>query len=414
LATLGEENVHLLVPFPAIFLEQPSLLDSKLKLGWYDFDGAAPRLTFYSKHQFGPLGRQPEIHNFIFEFSSGAPIVYCSCCGAGIASQKTDRMVVRSKFAYYQEDGRIDRDLTQPIKVRGLFGFDSSITSSLSEADSQALAQQAAAYPYDVVVVAGLQSLESTVHKCTEKELAAFKTAGKKIHVEVSGVNNLEWVTDILPKYVHSVGVGEELQKLFETTMKKRLTGLNEVQLLEETWRQEQLNVQMDGKTRGYQKVVQALDVASTLKLERLYYYDLDLDIIVRKGRLSPADSWNEIKADLIAKWVVLRKFMSHGRISSSQFRDTMTQVKEEGLATLVETAREMYLELGGQQMGGRQSGIIELYGAYYPPYDRMVILVPVRWVYGAMQDQLRVIGAGDTTSIISAAQAIQSSYQGA
>jgi hypothetical protein len=146
--------------------------------------------------------------------------------------------------------------------------------------------------------------------------------------------------------------------------------------------------------------------MARALELERLYVHDVDIDIIIRHSKLSEEERFNEIQADLIAKWVVLRKLMSRGQISKSQTRDTMTQVKEEGMRALLETARALIEKL---QLDTPENSELSLalYGAYSPDYDRTIILVPVRWVYGAMQDQLRLTGAGDTTSIISAVQAI-------
>jgi hypothetical protein len=405
LATLGEENVDLLIPFvPSCLLD---LLDPKLRIWWYQTENGATRLQRYQPSALRGSKHHPEIHNFIIEFSPGSPIIYCPWCGASVMPQKTDRVIVRNCYAYYRSDGYVDRALTQQnnvrLKVNGLFGFDSSINDTLSSDDCEKLAHQAADHKYHITVVAGLQSLDRSAHSVTERELGRFKEVGTKIHIEVSGDKNLEWLIDVIPKYVSSVGVGEESSLLFQKVKEKMLHSIDSAaRRSKEEKRQKELETHLRTKPYGYRIVVQALEVARTLGLERLYVHDTDMDVIIRQGRLNQVQRLKEIRADLIAKWVVLRKLMSRGEINRDRFRDTMTQVKEEGLRTLVETSQALY-----ERQNSVPPTSIELYGIYLSDYDYAVLLVPVRWVYGSLQDQLRVVGAGDTTSVISAAQAI-------
>ncbi|MCB0166646.1 MAG: hypothetical protein KDI79_20625 [Anaerolineae bacterium] len=409
LITLGEQDVHLLTPFVSnSLLDQ---LDPRLRLLWYESHGTTNRLHLSQPLALKKSEQQPEIHNFVIEFSTGTPIVYCSCCGAGVTPKRTDRVILRSRYAYYLSDGRINRALTEQygmqLKVNDLFGFDSSISNVLSSSDCEALAQQAAAQEYDVLMMAGLQSLDRSVHNRTKKELDEFKKKNTKIHLEVSGDKNFDWLIDLIPEYIFSIGIGEELDLLFQVLKAKKLISRSDsIERYNEEKRQKALEVHLREKPRGYQKVIQALEVASSLGLKRLYVHDIDIDIIVRQGEdqneLSQTQRLAEIQADLIAKWVVLRKLMSRGQISLNQTRDTMTQVKEEGFTALVETAQVLY-----EEQNSPPSASIELYGTYFPNYKYSVVLVPVRWVYGTMQDQLRIVGAGDTTSIVSAAQAI-------
>jgi hypothetical protein len=199
------------------------------------------------------------------------------------------------------------------------------------------------------------------------------------------------------------VGIGEELASLFDMINRKNLKAKSTpIERFNEEKRQEQLSVSLQDKPMGYQHVMRALEVARSLQLKRLYVHLLDMDIIIREGDLSQPERLKEIQAGLVAKWVVLRKLMSLGVITQDQSRDTMTQVKEEGFTALIETAQAIY-----ERLNSPPSAAIELYGIYFEKYDRTVILIPVRWVYGLMQDQLRIVGAGDTTSTISAVQAI-------
>jgi len=398
-----ERNLHLLIPFaPASLLD---LLDPSLKILWYTAD--PPRLQVCTPQDL-KLTEQPEIRNLIIEFSPGAPIVYCYTCGGSVTPKKTDRLILRNSFAYYVPDGCVDRAATQQyatrLKVKGLFGFDSSITDSLSSTDRTALAEQAAANSYDILLASGLQSLDKTAHDETEKQLALFCNQETKIHIEISGEKNLDWLIELIPKCIHSVGVGEELSALFQAVKNRRADLLgDDLDIQLEALRFEKLEDDLRKKPRGYQKVILALEVAQALNLPRLYVHDVGIDIIICADRLSEEQRFQEIRADLVAKWVVLRKLMTRGQITQSPVRDTMTQVKEEGFATMIDTARALY-----EKLRDLPDVSLELYGTYVPEYNRTVLLVPVRWVYGAMQDQLRVTGAGDTTSIVSAVQAIK------
>lgn len=409
LSALNEPDVDLLVPFPS-----PTLLEhldttsgQHPNILWYDADNKFQKYAPKTLKEFIPNSKNPEIHNFVIEFSSGTPIVYCTCCGAGLTPQTTDRLILRNRYAFYQSDGRINRDLTQlfqtQLKVNGLFGFDSSINTDLTVANCEALAKQVAAQGYDVLIVAGLQSLESSVFIRTENELGIFRATNTKTHIEVSGTKNFDWLIELIPQYIYSVSIGDELGSLFQAVNERILDTTNDpIDKFNQEKQQKVFETYLREKPRGFQKVIQALKVAHFLSLKRLYVHDIDMDIIIREGDLTVSDRLGEIRSDLIAKWVVLRKLMSRGQVNQNQARDTMTQVKEEGLNNLLEACQAIY-----DEQGLLPDGNIELYGTYFPDYKRSVILVPIRWVYGAMQDQLRVVGAGDTTSIVSAAQVI-------
>jgi hypothetical protein len=400
---LEEPNVHLLIPFASTQLLE--LLDPRLTILWYHANTKALQYCAPAALKGAP---QPEIRNFIVEFSPGAPIVYCPDCGAAVTPTRTDRLIIRNRYAYYAPDGRVDRDLTyqhlHDLSVSGLFGFESRMTGGLSADEQRRVAEAAATDRYDMLFVAGLQSLDRTAHALTEQELEIFWRQGTRVHVEISGEKQFDWLIGIIPKYVESMGIGEELDALYYAATKAHIAWqVNLGAQFQEQERLERLEADLQGKTRGYQKVRRALELARALKLKRLYVHDLDIDIVIRENQLDERDRLHEIHSDLVAKWVVLRKLMSRGQISRNQTRDTMTQVKEAGFTALVQAAQELY-----QWLGQEPSASLELYGAYVKEYQRTMVLIPVRWVYGAMQDQLRVIGAGDTTSLINAVQAME------
>jgi hypothetical protein len=417
LATLGETAVNLLIPFVSENLL--GLLATELIMLWYD--PKTKKLWKPTVKQFQAwrasnpkASLHPEIRNFIIEFSASSPIIYCACCGGSVVPNRTDRVIVRNRYSYYVPktsdfpSGNVDRvkaqEYTTRLKVKGLFGFDSGLTNALSLEERQALAEGTAQDRYAVFLLSGLQSLDKTTHRVTEKELKLFTDQGTKIHIEVAGTKNLDWLTQLIPSYIFSVSIGEELEALYQAAKMEYLNTFDdEITRAAETRQFERREADASMKPRDYQKVIWALEAAKLLNLERLYFHGLDMDIIVRNGDLNEKDRFSEIQADLIAKWVVLRKLMSRGEITLSEARDTMTQIKEEGFASLIETAKALYQE----RLGATPDFELELYGKYFAEYERTVILVPIRWVYGAMQDQLRIVGAGDTTSIVSAVQVI-------
>lgn len=408
LVSHGEPNVDLVTPvLPSRLL---ALLNRDVNVAWYKGNPGARTLEFGKPADVGklldPKVRHPEVHNTIVSFAPGAKIVYCRICGAGVRPQYSDRGIVRNRFRYYLPDGRVDRAWEQqnaPFKVRGLFGFDSSINTKLSP-DCHALAGQAANRGYDIVVIAGLQSLHPSVRTVTEEEIALLCSGEKKpsIHVEISGAAGLDWVLGPQVRhFIDSLSMGEEVPDVAAVALgPAKLAGVKSA---------------LTGEPATYLTAVLALEAACELNMWRLYIHDTDLDIIVRRGRLSDAEIMKEIRADIIAKWVVLRKLMGRGRISLNEARDTSTQVKEEGLWALTETMDRLAALAALSQSAvtpwGRQgAGITGPRQAtpprdwiYLPLYDCTVILVPVRWVYGALQDQLRIVGAGDTTSVVSA-----------
>lgn len=402
LVKLEEPNITLLLPFVPASLR--TLLDDKLDLLWYD--GSPPALVRRKPSAFETT-HHPEIRNFVLEFSAGSPIIYCTACGAAVLPHKTDRLIIRNRFAYYLPNGQIDRATTEArstqLNVQGLFGFDSRIAAASLHKIPIDLARTAAEQRYDIFFVAGLQSLDRSVRNETLQALEVFRDQGTCIHVEISGDKNLDWLVEDVARCVSSVGVGEELAALFAAAEERHLNSLADAEKqLVEAQRLKHLDTDMQGRPRGYRDLMFALEVTRFLKLERLYVHGVDNDIIIRQGNLSEDERGREIQGDLIAKWVVLRKLMARGQILSNQDRDSMTQVKEEAMAALVETAAALY-----ERYGGKPSTRLELNGIYIPFYDRTIMLVPVRWVYGKVQDQLRVIGAGDTSSLIDAVQVL-------
>lgn len=391
---IGE--VHLLLPFiPHALIEK---LDSKLQILWYDKKGIVtcnPQ-DLLNKIKTKNL-EHPQIRNFVIEFSSKSPIVYCSCCGASVLPCKTDRLITRNRFAYYKPDGRIERNETHKqsnrTNVRGLFGFDSRIGGSLPDKPEK-LAKRAAANGYDLIFLSGLQSLDQSVQATVHEELKALTSGTTKVHIEVSGTKNLDWLCQVIPEFVDSVSIGEELESLFQVV--KQRSAPEEQKYLQ------RVEEGLPSASRGYRNICLAQEVSRLLTPSRLYVHDEDLDIIICPGNLEQTERLRQIRAALVAKWVVLRKLMARGQITADSFRDTMTQVKEEGFTVLTEAAQAIY-----ERFNLSRSAHIELFGAYFPDYDQTVMLVPIRWVYGTIQDQLRIIGGGDTTSFVSAAQAI-------
>jgi len=395
LLTLGEppEKINLVVPAlpPSLLrLLSANLLVANLLVGWYGGAPGARTLQFFVPSAL-PTYRHPEIHNTIIAFAPGAKIVFCPHCGAGVRPRNSDRVIVRNRFLYYEANGRVDRATQQrnaAFKVRSLFGFDSSINPGLTPADCKSLAKQAASREYDIVVIAGLQSLDKSARQVTEEEIKWLRggSSHPKIHVEVSGDASLDWLINLARNcYIDSLSLGEEVSQLCRAVLPP-----DEFVRLERS---------LARKSGGFSSAIQALEVAKRLDLPRLYGHDKDMDIIIRKGELNPAQVAVEIRAALVAKWVVLRKLMSRGQISLSEARDNMTQIKEEGLRALWEAAEELST-LAGLPLS---TATPALDGVYLKDYDRTIILVPQRWVYGALQDQLRIVGAGDTTSVVSA-----------
>ncbi len=421
LLKLGEPNVDLLMPFvPPRLLD---ILEPDINILWYDRPAGATKLTRCTpaalKGRTGPP--HPEVHNYVIEFAPGAPVVYNALSENSVTPVRTDRVIVINKFGYYlasrSVDSYVDRTLASTdgsrlLRVNGLFGFDSSINPALSPADCAALAEQAAhpqehLPPYDLFVIAGLQSFDAAAQATAEKELKLFSDAGIKIHIEISGEKDLDWLVKVIAgNKLYSVSCGEELDQLYQATCRYSLGLLTDAARQTESARQQVFDSSLLGQPHGYQMAEKAAVVLTTLGLTRLYVHDTDMDIIVRDGTLSLEKRMVEIRAGIVAKWVVLRMLMSRG-INLNQDRDTMTQVKETGLWALLDTARAFYARAAVR----RPDGSIELYGVNVKNgltnKDCAIMFVPVRWVYGAMQDRLRIVGAGDTTSIISCVQAM-------
>jgi hypothetical protein len=402
----GEQEVDLLLPFIPSGLM--SLLDDEVRVLWWCEDhGGVRKLDTFAPGKLPAHVPHPEVRNFVISFSPGAKIVYCSCCGAGVLPRASDRVVVINELGYYSPDGRLDRAQAQQhghqLRIGGLFGFDSGINSRLSPADCRALAEQAGDRKYDMVVVAGLQSLHRSVLGRAEADLKLLCESGAQIHIEVSSDSNLPWLIDLLgQKTISSLSTGEELSALYDAMQKRRVGAAKDLEA--ETARR--LAAGFDEKRKTFNAVLQALEICKSLGLRRLYVHDLDVDIIVRRGPLDAAQRAGEMQAAVVAKWVVLRKLMSRGRFSQDVSRDTLTQVKEEGFRALFETAQKLGARYGLQRSSKEET--TELDGIYCPDYDCTVLLVPVRWIYGLLQDQLWIVGAGDTSSTISFVQAYE------
>jgi ADP-dependent phosphofructokinase/glucokinase len=394
LSTLGETEVSLMIPFVSqalidILKAKLGNKSDKLHMLWYRGKQPNYSLDKTSLNKFKAPGEQPERHNTVVEFSKGSMIVYCPCCGARVMPGHSDRIAFMNTYAYYIAGAyTIDRAKSwhnaDSMKVRSLFGFDSVLrlpkTKGFSDADCYKFAEQAAK-DVDLLIIAGLQNFEDAYSQNTVMgEIEKFR----HVHTEISSSKNFGFPVDLIQKgHIQSIGIGEELDDLYEKYVPKEQRNLIDAQ-----------------NSKACQQIMKSLSVAKFLHLPRLYWHGLEFDIIVRQGNLDMHERMKEIRADVVAKWAVLRKLMEWGMVVPNSTRDPMTSASNEGLKTMAELENEFQACFNLQEP-------VSQYGAYFQEYDRTVILVPVRCVYGPLQDLLRIIGAGDTTSTISAAKIV-------
>lgn len=151
-----------------------------------------------------------------------------------------------------------------------------------------------------------------------------------------------------------------------------------------------------------YQRYVQALRLAQTLHLERLYVHGTDVDLILRRGA-SQAALQQEVQADLFTKGAVIVSILLRNG-HNPQTYPLPRALYHEGFGALVEFAWQLSHERHPSAVKQRKALFRQLVNdGYYLAAGRdeySVAVVPVMWPEAVRLDpSINTTGAGDICS---------------
>jgi ADP-dependent phosphofructokinase/glucokinase len=355
------------------------------------------RITFLTADPAGNLVRtsakdyrrpdNPEVRNYPLEYTPGifhfGPGEEDKVCAKGL-----DRLICVAPYAYYDSTGKVDREKQVPA-IERIFQF-----PELDDSQRETYMNQVAAnYPY--IILAGLQGANPACRKTIEEELHTLADSCTT-HVEISGLRALrDWLPTLIPCYIPSIGINEdELSQACDYLVH----GIDEP------------------VARSYSSLQamydDARDLAMFLKPQRLYVHSHVADLILRHTPVPDQDMTKEIEADLYAKYLVIKRL----RAQMKSAPKSKAGIKKEGLKALIDFAGQV----SGFAAYARGESIVDTTrlldlaietfelakNGYFNVEDGYAVAVaPVAWFFGDLASELRVTGAGDTSSAVSFVQ---------
>ncbi len=319
----------------------------------------------------------PDVRNYPLSYQTGEHLAWGPDPAERVrVANGPDRLICTARYLHFDVAGHVSSG-APPASIDRIFQFP-GLTEIQRDA---ATATVAAAYPY--MTLTGLQGAGKEQRPAIERELGML--LGKvTLHIELSGPRNLDWLKELLPRYVSSVGVNDdELPAVCQ-----EITGATAA-----------ADGQYDSVWAFYQD---ARALAAAFDLPRLYVHTHLADLVLRREPVEDDELLAEILADLYAKWIVSRWLGM--RTSSGPLPDV--DLKREGLEALL-TFMAQVAGLSGKSLFGWLSDTARLAqkGYFTVADDYAVALIPVAWFHGSLAQTIITTGAGDRTSAVSFVQ---------
>jgi len=320
----------------------------------------------------------PDVRNYPLEYQPGVKITYGSNPAHQVSANDPDRFICTAPYLFYQPDGKVDAQRSEDVPtIERIFQFPGLGDQQRDEC----VRRVAEKYPY--IILAGLQRAPKSTWATIERELDMLR-GQVTIHLEISGLGNLEWLESLIPRYVCSIGINEdEMPQMCDVLLGRGQPYARPYGSIWDTYQD-------------------ARALAVKLGLKRLYVHTHTADLILRRVPIDEADLLQEIEADLYAKWIVtqwLKGTMVSGHLPS-------VGPKQEGLEALI-TFIAQVVGLSGKmvlQWVDDTRALAEA-GHFTVEDDYAVAVVPVAWFLGPLAQTLITTGAGDRASVASFVQ---------
>jgi ADP-dependent phosphofructokinase/glucokinase len=385
--------------------EQANCFDSRFGTKWLDLSGEQP--VYREAHKCGKT-EHPTRYTYVLTYSQGRRLA-----SANVAARETDRslVVLRPYFgrkglkSFTVRDGRQSLSKGKPEGTLEWFSMPGFVSWELSGRSSDHLKiefvpsavinQLGREHHYVIINAPALGQLQNPKDPLTGallQQLRELNSAGSSLHMEISGgadpqKHNIGPFVKSLKGLVLSMGVNhKELSQVASLSgyPRKAVTPPAETE-----------------PESIFERYVQALRLAQTLDLERLYVHGTDVDLILRKGAAEAALQ-QEVQADLFTKGAVIVSILLRNEL---QVTDELPRaLYHEGFKALVEFGWEFSQKLYPPESAERKILFKRIvHDGYYlaPGRDEYsVAIIPVMWPESVrLQPSINTTGAGDLCS---------------